>query len=578
MAVTSASYTGNGSNRDFAIPFPYLEPTHVFASINSVLTTAWTFLNSTTVRFNTAPPNGANILIYRATPSDAPLATFQAGSAIRSGDLNKDITQTLYLCQETQNVATGGVGGGGGGGTDLGYVSSTSLLTSSSGTDVTLPLFTDLIPGFVPPSGGNTTKYLRGDGTWQDPPVSGSSFLPLAGGIMTGNITFNGAQTFPVAGIQSGTTSQVGVVQLNNATNSSSTTQAATANAVKTVNDSLTVATDRITVVENRGLARNMVSNSLFLVNQVNGTSAATPAGVSPLIADRWRLDNSAGGLITVQTFQEVIGPTTGITSYQRVTTSFRSILSTDFFSIAHAIEGHRTGRLLYGTVSARTSTVSFWIRCSVAATLVLSITNLSKSHTYLQTFAITAPNTWEQKTIQIPGTLLGTWNTGLDVGARIRICFASGSSRQGTSGSWSVGDLYGVAGQSNLMAGTFAFDITAVQWEEGTTASDIERLPISEIMNQCLRFYYSYKGPNTIAAHAAAGGQIFTYPLAYPNPMRIVPQLTRNGGTLTNCTVSLLAGSNTNTGIQMTSGASGAMSLALGSSEDITANAEFTA
>lgn len=127
-------------------------------------------------------------------------------------------------------------------------------------------------------------------------------------------------------------------------------------------------------------------------------------------------------------------------------------------------------------------------------------------------------------------------------------------------------------------MAGTFAFDITAVQWEEGTTASDIERLPISEIMNQCLRFYYSYKGPNTIAAHAAAGGQIFTYPLAYPNPMRIVPQLTRNGGTLTNCTVSLLAGSNTNTGIQMTSGASGAMSLALGSSEDITANAEFTA
>ena len=38
--------------------------------------------------------------------------------------------------------------------------------------------------------------------------------LPKAGGTMTGNITFNSGQTFPVAGIQDATASQKGVVQV----------------------------------------------------------------------------------------------------------------------------------------------------------------------------------------------------------------------------------------------------------------------------------------------------------------------------------------------------------------------------
>lgn len=54
--------------------------------------------------------------------------------------------------------------------------------------------------------------------------------LPLSGGTMTGAITFAGAQ--PTA-----TTSAAGIVQLNDNINSTSTTQAATANAVKTAYD-----------------------------------------------------------------------------------------------------------------------------------------------------------------------------------------------------------------------------------------------------------------------------------------------------------------------------------------------------
>lgn len=55
-------------------------------------------------------------------------------------------------------------------GTDLGYTASTRVLTSSTGTDVTLPVVATSDPGLAPASGGGTANFLRADGTWAAPP------------------------------------------------------------------------------------------------------------------------------------------------------------------------------------------------------------------------------------------------------------------------------------------------------------------------------------------------------------------------------------------------------------------------
>jgi hypothetical protein len=46
---------------------------------------------------------------------------------------------------------------------------------SSTGSDVTLPLFTSTLAGLVPSSGGGTTNFLRADGTWAAPPAGGGT-------------------------------------------------------------------------------------------------------------------------------------------------------------------------------------------------------------------------------------------------------------------------------------------------------------------------------------------------------------------------------------------------------------------
>jgi hypothetical protein len=57
--------------------------------------------------------------------------------------------------------------------TDLNYTASTRLLASSTGADVTLPLFSSTEAGLTPLSGGGTTNFLRADGTWAAPAGGG---------------------------------------------------------------------------------------------------------------------------------------------------------------------------------------------------------------------------------------------------------------------------------------------------------------------------------------------------------------------------------------------------------------------
>lgn len=111
MSVTQNTYTGNGVTTDYAFTFPYLKQADVKAEVNNALTTAFTFLNATTLRFNTAPGNAIPIRIFRDTESDDVNFTFFSGSTIRAQDLNDNFLQALYVSQETENLTAQAVGG-----------------------------------------------------------------------------------------------------------------------------------------------------------------------------------------------------------------------------------------------------------------------------------------------------------------------------------------------------------------------------------------------------------------------------------------------------------------------------------
>ena len=110
-AVIQNEFTGNNSTTTYSFTFPYLKTSDIKASLDGVATTAFTLPNATTLQFNTAPGNGVNIKIFRETSVDDLTATFYAGSAIKSEDLNDNFTQNLYKTQEVGSRSLSTLGG-----------------------------------------------------------------------------------------------------------------------------------------------------------------------------------------------------------------------------------------------------------------------------------------------------------------------------------------------------------------------------------------------------------------------------------------------------------------------------------
>jgi len=111
-AVTQNDYTQqNNTTVLYNFTFPYLKASDVKVSLDAVDTTAFTLANATTIQLNSVPPVGTKIKIFRETSVDNLTATFYAGSAIKSEDLNDNFTQNLYVTQEVNGRYISALGG-----------------------------------------------------------------------------------------------------------------------------------------------------------------------------------------------------------------------------------------------------------------------------------------------------------------------------------------------------------------------------------------------------------------------------------------------------------------------------------
>jgi hypothetical protein len=104
MAFSYVRYTANGSTTNYTFAFPAIVPEHIKVRVNGVLTTLFTFLNSSTVKMNVAPAAGVILDIRRETPKDQVIVDFTDGSVLLERDLDLLGTYSLYLAQETEDA------------------------------------------------------------------------------------------------------------------------------------------------------------------------------------------------------------------------------------------------------------------------------------------------------------------------------------------------------------------------------------------------------------------------------------------------------------------------------------------
>jgi hypothetical protein len=239
---------------------------------------------------------------------------------------------------------------------------------------------------------------------------------------------------------------------------------------------------------------RNRIINGDMRIDQRTAGASVTATVLATLtyVLDRWGYLVSSVARMSIQQNAGAVTPPVGFTNYLGVTSLGAYMLgSGEQFSLEQNIEGFNVADLGWGTANAQAVTLSFWVRSSLTGTFSVVLKNSAANRSYPAAYTINSANTWEQKTITVPGDTAGTWVTNNGLGIRLYISVGSGSSLNGTSGAWSGSDFYAATGQVSVVGTSGAtFYITGVQLEAGSVASPFERRDYGRELIMCQRYY----------------------------------------------------------------------------------------
>jgi hypothetical protein len=274
-------------------------------------------------------------------------------------------------------------------------------------------------------------------------------------------------------------------------------------------NFTLTLPTESGTVLTGStttGFKNRLINGEMDIDQRNNGASITFNDGVFPV--DRWTTVATQSSKGTIQQNAGAVTPPAGFTNYLGFTSSSAySVLTGDAFAIQQRIEGLNVSDLAWGTASAATVTLSFWVRSSLTGTFGGSVSNSAQNRSYPFTYTITAANTWELETVTIPGDTSGTWLTTNGIGARINLGLGAGATFSGTAGAWSGSTLFSATGAVSVVGTNGAtFYATGAQFEKGTQATSFDFRDYGRELIMCQR-YYEVKTPD------ASGYTVVSYP-----------------------------------------------------------------
>ena len=201
---------------------------------------------------------------------------------------------------------------------------------------------------------------------------------------------------------------------------------------------------------------RNLIMNGKAMVFQrvLSGSQVTVNNGNQNYCMDRWygRGEGSKG----VFTFHQhdITSQAQGTHAAARVNITTTSTPSTnDVYKIAQRIEGRHIDHLAFGTSAAKTLELSFITKSSVTGTHGGSIMNGAQNRAYPFTYTISSADTWEQKSITIPGDTSGTWSSGNDTGLEVNFDMGTAeNSYRRPAGSWYNGRAEGADGAVQLI------------------------------------------------------------------------------------------------------------------------------
>jgi hypothetical protein len=258
---------------------------------------------------------------------------------------------------------------------------------------------------------------------------------------------------------------------------------------------------------------------------------------------DRW----SAGGVLNaVISSQQVTDAPVGH-YYSLKYTVTTSSTSADWTYTSQGIEGFNVLDFKWGSSQGVNATLSFWVKCSVAGTQQGHIQFNGSTNTQYYTFqySIASAATWQYVTVTIPPppASAGEWTTSTGAKAitvvPITVISTGLSATNQPVNTWGTSN-YGRISSTMTLASTVnsTIQVTAVQFEKGSTATGFEYRSINQEYQLCLRYLFVPVNVPITGTNGTYGAWLgTTYATTNPatcavfipfqTPMRATPSIT---------------------------------------------------
>jgi len=246
---------------------------------------------------------------------------------------------------------------------------------------------------------------------------------------------------------------------------------------------------------------KNRIINGGMVIDQRNAGTEINPAVNNAYYLDRWQTLSTVASKFKIGQDAGAVTSPVGFIDYLGCTSlSAYTVGAAEIYSVRQHIEGYNTADLEWGTSAALPVTLSFWVCSSVTGTFSGALKNSDSSRSYPFNYTIDLANTWEQKSITIPGDTTGTWLTTNGIGITVTFSLGTGSTFNSAANTWATGD-YTASTDAISIVGTNAatWYITGVQLEKGTAATSFDFRPYGTELQMCQRYYE----PRTVYSYA---------------------------------------------------------------------------
>jgi hypothetical protein len=290
---------------------------------------------------------------------------------------------------------------------------------------------------------------------------------------------------------------------------------------------------------------RNLLINGDMSVAQRGTSLSIVHDGTSDGYAcDRWLLQEGNHDQTEGTLAQVAVTDLAGFNNALKWTTTEpeSAIAADETFDICQKIEAQHCQRLGYGLSSAKSATLSFYVKSSVTGTYGINVYKPDTTTRQLtSTYTINSADTWEKKTITIPGDTDSGGTIADDNGSGLRITWHLGTGSNFTSANtaltWTnyadAGWAYGHAQNGVLTTDNATWFLTGVQFEIGEVATPFQHESYGDNLIRCRRYFQQYDATNAYTRFAlgvAYDGSSIAAPLNLPVQMRAAPTFGSSG------------------------------------------------